>query len=124
MFKRAVCSIAMLAAAILIAGQALKSQAPATPQWEFASVTAGGEYGQQDTAAAPAKWYGGAGTCIATSQGCQGRTTTVEGSAQNAMMQAASVLGDQGWELVSVTMTHPANGATTMFFKRLKATPK
>ena len=125
MFKRGVYPGITLAAAVLIAGQALKSQAPAAPQWEFASVTPSREYGQSDPGGTM-KWYDDAATCIATSQGCQARKITAEGT-RNAMMQAAAILGEQGWELVSVTNIPnlpSQEGGPTMFFKRLKATPK
>jgi hypothetical protein len=109
MFQRAVYTCIALCAAMLVVGQTLKSQAPAVQQWEVASVVEG-------------PYIGDATTCIATSQGCQGQKITADSGTQDAMMQAASMLGEQGWELVGVTnISLPGQrGGVHMFFRRLK----
>jgi len=106
MFKRSIYTCVAVCAAMLVAGQALRSQAPAAPQWEVATI---GKLVSGD-----------AGICIATSRGCQGETVTAGGT-QDAIMKAASTLGEQGWELVSVT-ANPGDGWPTMYFRRAKAT--
>ncbi|SPF54300.1 exported hypothetical protein [Candidatus Sulfopaludibacter sp. SbA4] len=106
MFKRSIYTCVAVCAAMLAAGQALKSQAPAAPQWEVATV---------------GQWSGKGRTCIATSRGCQGEEITADGGTQDAIMKAASTLGEQGWELVSVT-ANPGDGWPTLYFRRPKAT--
>jgi hypothetical protein len=134
MAKSAVYTSITLLAAILVAGQMLKSQVPMPPlarQWEYAWVTSGQTFGAQATPeqAAPGERYqpyATAHTCYATSQGCGSSVTSrVEGNGVvfgAAMMKAASTLGDEGWELVSVTSG--ANGDRVMYFRRPKAAQK
>ena len=131
MTKSAVYTPVMLLATILVAGQMLKSQVPATPptdrQWEYASVTSGRTEGEGPAPGGPYQYFARAYTCDAASSGCGSSVTSkVEASdlsdVGTAMMKAASALGDDRWELVSVTSG--ANGDRVMYFRRPKTAQK
>ena len=126
MRKRFVYPSIIFTGALIIAAQVMRSQAATPQQWEYASVTAAGEYGESNARSGPMKWFGEAVTCTATTDGCQGQKITVEGNVHNAMMKAAAIFGEQGWELVNVTRVEPASGKDTgsMFFRRLKSAPR
>src|SRR5580704_16628193 len=123
MTKSAVYTSITLLATILVAGQMLKSQVPSTPpadrQWEYASVTSGQTWGE-GTSPGPYLWSATAYTCYAASSGC-GSSVTSKADGQDlgtAMMKAASALGDDRWELVSVTSG--GDHARVMYFRRPK----
>src|ERR1039457_3631142 len=131
MTKPAVYTSITLLAAILLASQVLKSQAPPAPpadrQWEFASVTSGRTEGEGPAPGGPYQYFARAYTCYAASSGCGSSVTSkVEASdlsdVGTAMMKAASALGDDRWELVSVTSG--ANGDRVRYFRRPKTAQK
>src|ERR1022692_4238333 len=74
MTKPAVYTSITLLATILVAGQVLKSQVPATPptdrQWEYASVTSGRTEGEGPAPGGPYQYFARAYTCYAASSGC------------------------------------------------------
>lgn len=127
MTKPAVYTSITLLATVLVAGQMLKSQVPAPPadrQWEYASVTSGRTWSEQATPGGQYQEFATAYTCYAASSGCGSAVTSkVEASdVGTAMMKAASALGDDGWELVSVTSG--VSGDRFMYFRRPKTAQK
>jgi hypothetical protein len=100
--KKASIALTFLAGMLLTAA-VLRSQMPsAGPQWEYAVVTG-----------SAAKAF----VCYGPSYGCKN-----DGVGTNdAVMAAATKLGDKGWELASVTESFDRNPTRTLYFKRLKS---
>jgi hypothetical protein len=100
-----------IAAGILLMATALRPQMPAVgPVWEYATVTGMSNWESADI-------------CYATSSGtCRYDhvTTSAGGQRQGAeaLMRAASTLGEKGWEL---TATTDGSKGTVMYFKRLRS---
>ena len=100
-------SIALtLFAGVLLTSMALRSQMPSVgPQWEYAVVSG---------------VHGNAEICYAMTLGC--RTERFNGgSDRDAVLSAATKLGDKGWELASATESSDKSPIRTLYFKRLKS---
>jgi hypothetical protein len=112
-----------LAAGIVLIATAMKSQMPSVgPVWEYSSVTSGsngrGGSGGTDTRAT---------ICYAGANGCRNEDVFAsdrDGRAVgDAMMAAASELGEKGWELASSNdvFTDSNRRYRVMYFRRLKS---
>jgi hypothetical protein len=100
-------SIALaLLAGVMLTSVALRSQIPAVgPQWEYAVVSG---------------VHGNAELCYAMSFGCKVERFS-GGSEKDAVLFAATKLGDKGWELASATESSDKSPIRTLYFKRLKS---
>ncbi|HVY91464.1 MAG TPA: hypothetical protein VHA14_01900 [Bryobacteraceae bacterium] len=93
-----------VSAGILLTAAVLRSQMPsAGPQWEYATVT--GSPGQVTL-------------CYSGSFSCKNERS---GSASEAVMNAATKLGDKGWELAAVATSNGDRPERVLYFKRLKS---
>jgi hypothetical protein len=100
--KKASIALTFLAGMLLTAA-VLRSQMPsAGPQWEYAVVSGSGDK---------------AFICYGANNGCRNE----EVGTYNAVMAAATKLGDKGWELASATESFDRNPTRTLYFKRLKS---
>ena len=107
---------AALAVLILTAGKVSRSQATAPRQWEYAEITEGTE-GMQNEAG-----FSTATICRATPRGCQEQEVTADlkdlSRPASGPIAAAALMGTQGWELVSATVTN--GGRTHLYLRRPK----
>jgi hypothetical protein len=100
-------SIALiLLAGVLFTSVVLRSQMPSVgPQWEYAMVTG---------------VRGNAELCYGRSSGCKTERFN-GGSDADAVILAATKLGEKGWELASATESADRSPIRTLYFKRLKS---
>jgi hypothetical protein len=93
-------------AGVLLTSAVLRSQMPAVgPQWEYAVVSGA---------------HGSAEICYAMSFGCKVEKLN-GGSEKDAVLFAATKLGEKGWELASATESSERSPVRTLYFKRLKS---
>lgn len=113
--------LGILVLAILSVVSVSKSQSPSSgTAWEYASVEgaiATGPTGRRIHAAR---------ICYATPQGCRSEEVTISGPANpeifDSLMAATSKLGEQGWELTSVTDDEPGDfNDRVLYFRRQKS---
>ena len=113
-----------VAAGILLMGTAVKSQIPAVgPVWEYSMVIGSPAIGAYNQGEGPVSK---ATICYASAAGCRNEQVSVPAKelhdGNEAVMAAATRLGEKGWELTStseIATDHRAD--RILYFKRLRS---